>query len=517
MALSKTQRYTYATGHFLNDLCAALWFTYLLLFLKKVIGFSSKDAGTLFLIGQCADGLGGPLISYIIDKFSIVKFYPRRKGWHLFGTVLVSMCFLFVLSKPAFGMDGTIYYYMTVIIVFQWGWAFVQLSHLSLIPCLGETDREREDLNSKRYGMMNVAFMGVYVISFIKFRQVTDCTINEQTAPHFSTITYICVACGLLVSILFHTILREPEKQEDLQDSNDERESEDSLIGHEASEFIAKNWYDWFFYTPTYIMAIVFLLARLANNTLGAYLTLYVTDTIQLNTDYIAILPFVQYLFGIFGALGVKTIAKKKGTPVAHVIGSSLVLIACLWVGLIAQNYVDTKGTWKYFVIFALFGTGLNMLVCSAYGLIAEFIGNNVKYSAFVYGIFGVGDKVLNGVIVRMLEHFNPCNIEENKTGMEFTNSTISTELDRLGITENVVADGLVSGECKVTECNYYGLYISRGVSTIAIAGLIFLTIYKVLYGQTLQTPKLPQSEKSSLSNKEMKDRTVRLEKSADV
>ena len=87
-------------------------------------------------------------------------------------------------------MDGTIYYYMTFIIVFQWGWAFVQLSHLSLIPCLGETDREREDLNSKRYGMMNVAFMGVYVISFIKFRQVTDCTINEQTAPHFSTITY---------------------------------------------------------------------------------------------------------------------------------------------------------------------------------------------------------------------------------------------------------------------------------------------------------------------------------------
>ena len=80
-----------------------------------------------------------------------------------------------------------------------------------------------------------------------------------------------------------------------MHDSNDERESEDSLIGHEASEFIAKNWYDWFFYTPTYIMAIVFLLARLANNTLGAYLTLYVTDTIQLNTDYIAILPFVQY------------------------------------------------------------------------------------------------------------------------------------------------------------------------------------------------------------------------------
>ena len=190
MALTRTQRYTYATGHFLNDVCAALWFTYLLLFLKKVIGFSNDDAGLLFLIGQCADGLGGPIISYIIDKYSIVKFYPRRKGWHLFGTVLVSICFLFVLSKPAFGFEGTTTYYMGFIIIFQWGWAFVQLSHLSLIPCLAETDVEKQDLNSKRYGMYVVAFIGVYVISYIMFRQVKDCTINEQTAPHFSTITY---------------------------------------------------------------------------------------------------------------------------------------------------------------------------------------------------------------------------------------------------------------------------------------------------------------------------------------
>ena len=106
--------------------------------------------------------------------------------------------------------------------------------------------------------------------------------------------SYICVACGILVSVVFHAILREPEKQENMQDE-DEGESEDSLIEHDPNEFIAKNWYDWFLYTPTYVMATVFLLARLANNTLGSYLTLYVTDTIQLNTEYIAILPFVQY------------------------------------------------------------------------------------------------------------------------------------------------------------------------------------------------------------------------------
>ena len=72
------------------------------------------------------------------------------------------------------------YYYVTFIVIFQWGWALVQLSHLSLIPVLTDTQDGQADLNSKRYGMYVVAFIAVYIISFFNFREGVKC-VNQDT------------------------------------------------------------------------------------------------------------------------------------------------------------------------------------------------------------------------------------------------------------------------------------------------------------------------------------------------
>ena len=40
------------SGHVLNDLCASLWFTYLLLYLQSVVKLNSDLAAGLLLLGQ---------------------------------------------------------------------------------------------------------------------------------------------------------------------------------------------------------------------------------------------------------------------------------------------------------------------------------------------------------------------------------------------------------------------------------------------------------------------------------
>lgn len=35
-----SQRLSYGVGHVLNDLCASMWFSYLLVYFHKVLGFS---------------------------------------------------------------------------------------------------------------------------------------------------------------------------------------------------------------------------------------------------------------------------------------------------------------------------------------------------------------------------------------------------------------------------------------------------------------------------------------------
>lgn len=50
--LNFVQRVVIGSGHILNDLCASLWFSYLLLYLEKVVGFSSTSSAALLLLGQ---------------------------------------------------------------------------------------------------------------------------------------------------------------------------------------------------------------------------------------------------------------------------------------------------------------------------------------------------------------------------------------------------------------------------------------------------------------------------------
>ena len=81
-----SRRFGYGVGHVLNDLCASIWFSYLLVFYHSVLGFSNKNAGYLMLLGQVADAISTPLVGYESDKAEGFCRYTKRKSWHLLGT-----------------------------------------------------------------------------------------------------------------------------------------------------------------------------------------------------------------------------------------------------------------------------------------------------------------------------------------------------------------------------------------------------------------------------------------------
>lgn len=77
----------YGVGHVMNDVCASMWFTYLLVYFHLVLGFSPAIAGVILLIGQVADALATPFVGLQSDKdddFFLCR-YGRRKTWHLTG------------------------------------------------------------------------------------------------------------------------------------------------------------------------------------------------------------------------------------------------------------------------------------------------------------------------------------------------------------------------------------------------------------------------------------------------
>lgn len=639
MAIPNKQRYGYSIGHFQNDVCASMWFTYLLIYFKKVIQISKTQASYLLLIGQLVDGIFTPVVGILSDSVDIPlvsKYYSRRKSWHAVGIFLVTVSFIFIFSPPvdfsqilgfseasdilATGNSSSttysnttsrynFYYYLPFITIFQIGWATVQISHLSLIPTLTSNDKERSDLNSKRYSFLILANAYIYVLAIFVFNS-SECkySLTPKNQYQFSTLAYTAIVTGLILAIIFHVLVKEnknlnlnensSQESEDKQlqepltaeaishnqePSNQNLENSPNLIPpiielsqgnpensnstpnlkllentitpydpdsteiqrsstmtsagrnslkrrsttnsrvsltlkdlsraasrdhmvfmlnknleiNKQEEFLrasivnmtdedgitfkinhnfeSEHGYpttilntplDWMKYLPMYSNAVIYISARLATNCLQMYLTLYISDTIKLKTTYLGILPFIQYFFGFLASLGTKYIQKKFCTKTAYSLGCVLVFIGCASVYLLGNpNQMSHLGLdlaknsqpsdnlpavviVAILIIFALFGAGSNMVVCSALGLTAELIGDNIQSSAFVYGLMSLGDKIINGIAVIILEGINSC-------------PQIISEND----------------ECVKTECNFYGTLISLGIAGILVFGFVFVLV----------------------------------------
>ena len=149
----KSQKAFYGVGHILNDLCANCWFSYALLYWTKIIGLSETDAGLLLLIGQIADALSTIFIGYACDRTKF-RWYGKRKLWHLIGSICVMLSFPFVFNLCLTCSESTelskMLYYSAFVIVFQFGWAATQISHLALIPEIAKRASDVVHLNSIR-------------------------------------------------------------------------------------------------------------------------------------------------------------------------------------------------------------------------------------------------------------------------------------------------------------------------------------------------------------------------------
>lgn len=87
-----------------------------------------------------------PVFGFLVDR------YCTKKIWHVVGSVMVTLTFPMIFGGFVRSSDSlTMLSYVTSIVVFQTGWAAVQISHLSMIPSLTNSLLDRADLTAIRY------------------------------------------------------------------------------------------------------------------------------------------------------------------------------------------------------------------------------------------------------------------------------------------------------------------------------------------------------------------------------
>lgn len=162
--LTFMQKWGYGLGHVYNDLCAGVWFSYTLLFMQSALKIPGQEAGALVMLGQIGDALATPIIGILADR------YLTKRKWHIAGTGLVFATFPLIFSICPGCKTGPIWwqptYYSIVILLFQFGWAIVQISHLAMIPEMSKTRKDRADLTAIRYSASVCSNVMVYVVTW---------------------------------------------------------------------------------------------------------------------------------------------------------------------------------------------------------------------------------------------------------------------------------------------------------------------------------------------------------------
>ena len=397
----------FALGHVMNDMCASMWFTYLLLYFNKVLQFDNLYSGIIMLIGQLADGFSTVFVGIFSDSGDdlwLCNKVGQRKAWHTIGSFCVVGSFPFIFSS-CFGCYqahqwAQLIYYASFVIIFQFGWAATQISHLAAIPDLAQSQNERTGLTAVRYGMTVTSNILVYLVAWAFFDQNRDVdTITPNDAWAFKSLMLVCIVVGSVASLGFHFNVKFP--------TVNQFNGGDGSGSTYGSSSAAKSVLKWFKEYQLYQIALIYMSTRLFVNLSQAYIPLYVQVSLQLEAKYVATIPLTMFLAGFVTSFLMKKMNDKFGRKATFIIGSVLGIAGCFWIQF-GCDAMDPNVKYYIYCVAVLIGIGGSTMLVTSLALTAEFIGVDTSSSAFIYGLMSLTDKVANGLAVVLIQHNIP-------------------------------------------------------------------------------------------------------------
>ena len=409
----------YGCGHILNDLCAASWFSYMIVFFERVACLGHVEAGALVLIGQVVDAITTPIVGIGCDlSASKATDEPgagvyKRLPWHLGGSILVVLSFPYLFiedTQYTFGHSQTevFTWYAIFVSLFQIGWATTQISHLAMIPDLSAgCSVRRSSLNATRYAATVLSTVAVYCVAWGLLSSnmgdgSADPTPTDSSGPNseltranhieFRILATAIVITGTLLSlVIFHGGMRSTLRR-------CEHLRLDELTSPKVKSNSSNTAKTWLTNYKFYCVASMYMCTRLIVNITQSYLALYLLDTLHMARTAIATAPLVLYASSLIGTLVTTKIHKTIGVTPTY----GVAIVGCIAAsgGL---YMVSEDQSWMVYPCVSVFGFFSALLMISCLSCVAGLIGE-LPGSAFVYGIFSFTDKLSSGAAIMIIQ-----------------------------------------------------------------------------------------------------------------
>ena len=185
-------------------------------------------------------------------------------------------------------------------------------------------------------------------------------TFDLGDAPIFRNVALLTLGVGGLCSMIFHFLVkpglhvdeRKPSEgnvlnvtdgNEDVEGdseaiSSDQREGTQEKISVGNETLLSSDIHEpmtilnWLCEPQFYQIGGLYVFARLFVNMSQAYMALYLNTTLELPATYVAIIPMIMYISGIFAAIVAKPTSRYFGIKITCGIYSILGIFACVWI-----------------------------------------------------------------------------------------------------------------------------------------------------------------------------------------
>ncbi|KAJ8735604.1 hypothetical protein PYW07_007224 [Mythimna separata] len=408
-----SQNVLFGLGHMYNDLCAAMWFSYMMLFFQAVLDMRAAVAGAMLLLGQVIDALATPAVGVLADRFGSLK------SWHLTGCALVTCTFplLFVRCWGCWLTHDPDYlewwmpvYYSILIVIFQIGWAVVQISHLAMIPAISDNLQVRADLTSIRYMASVTSSLAVYLITWVVLRASNYSTfIGPLDDYKFRDVSLIISGIGILSFLVFQIFFKLKPKKEEKANSGHPVMSNGSVSVNEENGTlkVAKSKIIYFLRMPLlYQTSLLYVFSRLYWALSLVYVPLFLEERLVYNpsagSELVASVPLVLYVSSFFFSLLLKSKINRFGNQMAYLVGSLLSLISCLWIAISIDPQASIV---QIYMVATLIGAGSSITLVSSLCVTADLIGPHSHQGAAIYSIVTFADKLVTGIAVVAIQN----------------------------------------------------------------------------------------------------------------
>ncbi|PFX27557.1 major facilitator superfamily domain-containing protein 12-like [Stylophora pistillata] len=470
--LAVSQKFCYGVGHILNDLAANTWYSYLIIYLTKVVRLSNSHTGLVVLLGQVTDGVCTPIIAILNDR--TVCRYGRRKIWHVVGSICVSFSFPLLFTR-LIGDEASaslkLAYYIGIAALFQFGWGCVQISHLSLIPEIAISESEKVELNAISSALRFICGIFVFCVTWILLGRSSEANISSSMWQQFMYLGFIIVGTGTVCNIVFHVGIKEPPSDALLKWLEERKNGNHKFRrrGTEKKGLLVRAVYPPPFpsrrsgASPAVVMTLQEKEKKKAadhsegtecpvclENEETRRSTLNITDKtailgggkskrqwmtspemykigfvyictrlyVNVSQSYLPLyltetMRFEKESIAYFPLVVLVTgvFASTAVKPLNKRLGSKITFCLGAMMAVSASFWFFVQTIDARTAVYAtsmLMGSGGSVMLVTSFSLIAQLIGQDKRSGAFVYGFIGFFDKVFSGAVFAVIQQLNP-------------------------------------------------------------------------------------------------------------